>query len=494
MRLLIALLTIHVVTSGGSLVDAVKSKDQSAIHTLLGKHVDVNAPQADGTTALHWAADQDDTETAKLLVRAGANAKVANLYGVTPLSLACTNGNADLIELLLKAGADPNTLLPGGETVLMTASRSGNVAAVKALLSRGADVHRKDTRRGQTALMWAAAEGHADVVEALIQSGADFHVRLESGYTPFLFAVREGHANVVRALLKAGEDVNATIQASQSRSKLASGAGFPKPGTSALILAVINGHFELAATLLDAGADPNAIGPGYTALHAVTWVRKPGGGDNDPAPQGSGSMTSLEFVKKLASRDANLNARMTKPVKAGLTSLNTLGATPFLLAARTGDAELMRTLASLGANPLLPNADNSSPLIVAAGLGTRSPGEDAGTESEVVEAVQVALELGNNIDAIDNNGETAMHGAAYKNLPAVVDLLAAKGAKIEIWNRKNKEGWTPLTIAEGYRFGNFKPSPDTIAAFHRVMSAAGVSSLSDRPSSTGANSNYKKVP
>ena len=243
-------------------------------------------------------------------------------------------------------------------------------------------------------------------------------------------------------------------------------------------MAVMNGHFELAAYLLDAGADPNATGPGYTALHILTTVRKPGVGDNDPAPQGSGKLTSLDLVKKLAVKGANLNARMTKKVGLGLTSLNTLGATAFLLAARAGDAELMRALAALGADPLLPNADNSTPLIAAAGLGTRSPGEDAGTESEAIEAVRAALDLGNDIDAVDNNGETAMHGAAYKNLPGVVLLLAGKGAKIEIWNRKNKFGWTPLTIAEGHRFGNFKPSPDTIAAFHRVMSAAGASTAS----------------
>jgi ankyrin repeat protein len=170
---------------------------------------------------------------------------------------------------------------------------------------------------------------------------------------------------------------------------------------------------------------------------------------------------------------------MTKKVNVGLTGLNTLGATPFLLAARSADAELMRALAGLGADPLLTNADNSTPLMAAAGLGTRSPGEDAGTESEVIEAMQVALDLGADLNAVDNNGETAMHGAAYKNLPGAVQFLADKGAKIEIWNRKNKHGWTPLTIAEGYRFGNFKPSPETVAVFRRVMSAAGVSTALD---------------
>jgi ankyrin repeat protein len=460
--------------SGARLADAAKKKDSSAVRALLEARADANAPQVDGSTALHWAAYHDDLETAGRLLRAGANAKAANRYGVTPLSLACTNGNGAMVELLLDAGADPNTSLPAGETALLTAARTGRIQAVRALLARGADVHAKEAGRGQTALMWAAAEGHVEVVEALVRAGADFRARLDSGFTPLLFAVREGRTGVVQALLKAGADVNDPVPVGPGVRRGSQSRGTPRPGTTALILAVINGHFELAAHLLDAGADPNATGPGYTALHAITWVRKPGGGDNDPAPQGSGSMTSLQFLKKLAAHGANLNARMTKRVGVGLTSLNTLGATPFLLAARSADAELMRALAALGADPLLPNADNATPLIVAAGLGTRSPGEDAGTESEVLEAVQVALELGNHIDAVDNNGETAMHGAAYKNLPRVVELLARKGARIEIWNRKNKQGWTPLTIAEGHRFGNYKPSPVTVAAFHRVMLAAGV--------------------
>jgi len=325
--------------------------------------------------------------------------------------------------------------------------------------------------------MWAAAEGNVEAVEALIQAGADFRERLASGFTPLLFAVREGRIGMVRALLKAGANVNETIQGAQVFGRGGDGgsARTAKSGTSALVLAVTNGHFELAAILLDAGADPNSNVSGLTALHIITTVRKAGGGDNDPAPQGSGNMTSLQLVKKLAEKGANLNARMTRKTNLGLTSLNTNGATPFFLAARTADAELMRTLAALGADPLLPNVDNATPLMAAAGLGTRSPGEDAGTESEVLEALQLALDLGADINAVDNNGETAMHGAAYKNLPGAVEFLAGKGAKIQIWNKKNKQGWTPLRIAEGYRFGNYKPSPPTIAAFHKVMSAAGVS-------------------
>jgi len=134
----------------------------------------------------------------------------------------------------------------------------------------------------------------------------------------------------------------------------------------------------------------------------------------------------------------------------------------------------MRTLAELGADPLRPNSENSTPLMAAAGLGTRSPGEDAGTEAEVLEALQAALELGADINAVNSAGETAMHGAAYKNLPAAAQFLSSKGASLGVWNRKNEFGWTPLTIARGYRIGNFKPSPETVAAIETLMRAGGV--------------------
>jgi ankyrin repeat protein len=473
MALLLFSASVHGTTGTAPMADAAEKMDRSKIHALLKQRVDVNTPQVDGMTALHWATYQDDLELANLLVRAGANVKAANRYGVTPLSLACTNGNGPMVEMLLKAGADPNASLPGGETPLMTASRTGTLTAVKALISHRATVDSKDDRRGQTALMWAAAEGHAAVVQALIDADADFRTRVPSGFTPLLFAVREGSLDVVRVLLKAGADVNETIPIDPGRRR-GYGGRLPPAGASALLLAVTNGHFDLAAHLLDAGANPNADLPGYTVLHAITAVRKPGVGDNDPPPEGSGQLSSIELVKKLAAQGANLNARMTKKANLNNTRLNELGATPFMLAALTADAELMRTLAALGANPLLPNADNSTPLMAAAGLATRSPGEDAGTESEVLAAVEVALNLGADVNALDNNGETAMHAAAYKNLPKVVKFLAAKGAKIDLWNRNDKFGWTPLAIAVGYRFGNFKPSPETEAAIREVMIAAGV--------------------
>ncbi len=457
------------------LVDAVKNSDKASALALLQQHVDVNVPDTDGATALHWAARRDDVETADLLIRAGANVKATNRYNVTPLSLACINGNAVMIERLLKAGADPNTVLPGGEAALMTAARTGKVDAVKALLAHGASVNAEESE-GQTALMWAAAEGNTAAVEMLLEFGGDIRARSKGGFTALLFAVREGRADVVRSLLKAGASANETVEGSK-----------PSPfhfstysirGTSALLLAVDNAHFELASMLLDAGADPNASGRGWTALHEITWVRKPGAGTNDPAPEGFGNMDSLALVRKLAASGANLNARMTKRWTAGTSDLNMNGATPFLMAARTADAELMSLLAKLGADPLLPNADNTTPLMVAAGVGTRSPGEDPGLEKEALEAVKVALELGGDVNAVDKKGETAMHGAAYKQLPAVVQFLFDHGAKVEIWNQKNKSGWTPLRIADGvHRTGNLRSSAVTAAALRKVMTDAGVSTV-----------------
>jgi ankyrin repeat protein len=460
------------------LADAAKKGDGKTVRALLAQHVDVNAPQVDGTSALQWASYQDDAELARLLIQAGANVNAANRYGVTALSLACTNGSGPMVELLLKAGADPNLALPGGETPLMTAARTGRVEAVRALLAKGVNVEAKETR-GQTAMVWAAAEGNVEAAEELIKAGANFKVRLNSGFTPFLIAVREGQLAMTRALLKAGADVNDTIQI-PAGGRYGGGSKAARAGESALHIAVENAHYELAAFLLDAGANPNANGPGYTALHAIPSVRKPGGGDNDPPPDGSGSMTSLEFIRKLVAKGADINARATKKINFGLTSLNTTGATAFCLAARGADVELMRFLASLGADPKIPTADGATPLIVAAGLGTRSPGEDAGTDAEVVEAIAVAIELGNDPNAVDKNGETPMHAAAYKNVADAVRYLAAHGAKPEVWNQPNSHGWTPLTIAQGYRFGNFKPSPPTVAAFLEVMKAAGIQPKEDR--------------
>jgi ankyrin repeat protein len=479
MRLVVPLLllaALNVNAAAPRLVDAVKNGDKAAIRALLSQRVDVNAAETDGTTALHWAARADDVETLYMLIRAGANVKARNRYGMTPLHLACTNGNGAMVEMLLKAGADANTALPEGDTVLMTAARTGSAGAVKALLDHGANVNTKESWRGQTALMWAAAEGNAEVIRLLVQRGADMRMRSNGGFTAFLFAAREGKITSAKTLLELGAELNDSLP---GRRRGGGGAGNTpnppenEPGLNAFLLAAANAHYELAAFLLDAGADPNAAPQGWTALHQVTWTRKAGWGDNNPAPSGSGNMSSLEFVRALARHGANLNARVTRRPSMGTTRLNSIGGTAFLLAARTADPDLMRLLAELGADPLLTNDDGTTPLMVAAGVGTSSPGEDPGTEPEVLEAVKVALALGGDVNAVDKNGETAMHGAAYKHVPSVARLLAEQGAKIEVWNRPNRQGWTAYRITEGIPVGmNIAGHAATRAVLRELLDAA----------------------
>jgi ankyrin repeat protein len=312
--------------------------------------------------------------------------------------------------------------------------------------------------------MWAAADGHVAVVDALLKRGADFQTRLPSGFTPFFLAVREGRRDVAFRLIEAGAEVNAVM-------KPISGDG---PITTPLLLAVENGHFELAAALLEAGARPNEQPFGYAALHAITWVRKPLRGDGNPPPIGSGNVTSVELIHKLHEYGGDMNVRLAKggPEFGRFT---TTGATPFFLAARTSDIPLMKLLLELGADAGLANVKHCTPLLAASGVGALTDGDEAaGTEDEAVEAVRLLLDLGADVNAVDANGETAMHGAAYQSRAKLVELLAERGADIGIWNRKNSSGWTPLMIAQGHRPGNFRPAPDTIAAVERVMRAAGV--------------------
>jgi len=340
--------------------------------------------------------------------------------------------------------------------------------------------------------MWAAADGHTEVVEVLIKAGADIHAKLpDSGFTPFFFAARNGRIDVVRALLKTGLDVNDGMEPRKPGGKI------PSQGTSALILAIENGYYELALTLLDAGANPNDQRSGFTPLHVMTWVRKPPRGEDRgmPPPPELGKMSSLQFIRELVERGADVNLRLANG-SGGLGKFSTKGATPFLMASATSDIAYMKLLLELGADPSIPNVENCTPLIAACGIhvGSDQATEAAGEEPEVLEAAQMLLRLGADVNAVDANGETAMHGAALKNLPKVVQFLADNGAKVEVWNKENRFGSTPLMIAQGYRPGNFKPSFETMDAVQRVMLAAGVPIPTNARPSVIRNSDWEPVP
>ena len=480
------------------LIDAVKKTDAKAVRSLIAQRVDINASEPDGSTALQWAAQRNNVELVDLLLAAGANPKTANRYNVTPLALASMNGNAAIIERLLKAGAGANDVSEEGQTALMTASLNGRPDAVKVLIAHGADVNEKEPIRGQTALMWAASEGNAEAARLLVESGADLKTKSKNGFTPFLFAVRNGHIGAVKVLLDHGANVNDVAP----------------DGTNALNMAVVNAYFELAALLLDRGADPNAPDPRGSALHTLAWLRKPGtdgaaGVGNTPhgPPPPTGNVTPLELAKKLLEKGANPNARisweekkfdkeggtMKNPplIQLGRHYLTYVGATPFYIAAHNGDAPYMRLLAEHGADAKATNVLGITPLIVAAGLDYwegEAPGPFSGcTEAERIEAVKLALELGNDINAhadfgdytMDGDpsylllyyphnmdqltgkvlgdprwsGSTPLHAAVVSGQPGIVKFLLERGAKVDA---KTKLGWTPLDMAHGIFFANAK--------------------------------------
>ena len=440
---LLAFSSIGVAYSDQLLIEAVKQQDAAAARALIEGDVDVNAPQSDGATALHWAVYRNDLDTAELLLAAGANVNATNDFGVMPLSLACTNGNASMIDALLKAGADSNAALATGETPLMTAARTGELDAVAVLLKHGADVNAKEPSRGQTALMWALSEGHTETARILIEHGATVHAVTEGEFTPLLFAVREGDFEAAEILLDAGADVNATA----------------KDGKSALHVATLRGHADLAIMLLDRGANPNAEDAGFTPLHwAVgTWETELTGrngiivpGDHVWSKMRGVQVGKLELVKKLLDDGADPNARLQKnPKRYGFTfaSARPKGSTPFMLAALAGDTTIMRMLLNYGADPFLEAENGVTALMMAAGV-RRNLSETLTPISDSVEAVKLVVELGADVNAVDHRyGDTALHGAARIKSPEIVQILVDHGAEVNV---VNKRGQSPLFMADRY--------------------------------------------
>lgn len=443
-----------------TLIDAVKAGDRPAVEKLLVAKADVNAAAADGTTALHWAVRSDDVAMTERLLKAGADVTVVSRIGVTPLALAAANGNAAIITALLAAGANANAASVEGETVLMTAARSGSGAAVKALLARGADPNVRESWQGQTALMWAAAINATESVSALIAAGADVNARStvlpgqprlprqagvaaqashsnfpHGGFTPLLFASREGALDAARTLAAGGANLNLA----------------DPDGISPLSMAIINAHYDIAALLIDKGADVKVgdrVGrtPLFfaTDMHTLEWLF------SRPVPKPSGELDSPDIVARLLDKGADVNARLTgRPfiLHHNATGNRTLaeGSTAFIKAATTSDLELMRLLVARGADPKIKTRNNTTALMAAAGLNWVDI-SSLGSEDASIAAIQICLDAGVDINAANDLGETAMHGAAQRGADKVMRFLAAHGADLE---PRDKSGRTPMDEAIG---------------------------------------------
>jgi ankyrin repeat protein len=402
-------------------------------------------------------------------VAAGVDVTAANRYGVTPLYSAALNGNARMLELLLDAGADPNATLPEGETTLMTASLAGRVDALRLLLAGGADANAREEWKQQTALMWAAHEGNTDAVRLLVEAGAEVDARSLFGWTPFLLAARQGELDVLEALLDAGADIDQTLP----------------DGTGALVSSIQGLNYEAASLLLDHGIDVNGSDQGWSALHQVVWSRRPQRGQNNPGQKPSGDVSSLELARKLVALGANINATQTREPHrdmAGRNNLNRYGSTPFLLAAKACDVPMMQVLLDLGADPFMTQEDGTTPLMVAAGVGILSQGENPGTPEESAVAVRLLLGLGADPNDIDRNGETALHGPAWRGSNEAVMHLVEAGAKLDA--RNNRE-WLPLTIAAGvYSNAQVQSNPHTAQLLEELMLARGLDT-SDKDTGLG---------
>ncbi len=435
------------------LIEAVKAGDAATVRVLLDDGAYAGAVEPDGTTALHWAAHNDDLDTAARLLQAGAEADAVTRYGIAPLALAATNGSAAMLGMLLEAGADPNRASGEGETPLMTVARTGVAPAVAILLEHGADVDAVEGWRGQTALMWAASQDQPNAAEALIAAGADVHARSGGGFTSLLFAAREGSLAALDVLIAAGADPDDTLP----------------DGTSALGMAVYNAQYEIAARLLAAGADPDARGQGWTALHQVVWTRRPNLGRNPPFPVPLGRLDGLDMARILIAHGADPNLGQTaEPRDGNRNMLDRVGATPFLLAAKAADVPMMRLLASLGADPNLTTANGATPMMAAAGVGIWKIGENPGTNDEALAAVEFAWALGNDVNAVDGNGDTALHGAIHRGADGIVRFLHEKGAELDA---VNGTGWTALSIAQGVFYPNtFNRHPHLVALLEELGS------------------------
>lgn len=463
-----------------SLASLAEERDVPAVHARLhAPNVNVNEAQGDGMTALHWAAFHDDAELAALLVGAKANLEVRTRVGsITPLILASKNGSAAMVERLLAAGADPNHASDTGTTALMGAAMAGSVACVNVLLDAAADVNARETHHGQTPLMFAAWENRPRVLRLLIGRGA--HPELASnvlvlneprfddegnprrrrkgreqsggnsamgGMTALLFAAREGHLESVEALLESGADVNHVAGADAS---------------SPMVIAIANGHYTMGKYLLDHGAHANAANiDGVTALYTTVNMRYAPVSWAPNLRTDQEAVDSLELIQALLEAGAHPNARVLRKLWFSPTShdrgwVDHAGGTAFWRAAMSSDVEIMRTLVAAGADPDAKTDQGTTPLMVAAGLGWIGNFSQNAPESFLA-AVEYCLELSNDINAVDEDGFTALHGAASRGDSEMVRWLVDHGARVDI---VNDDGNSAADMAYGpSRF--FIPKPET---------------------------------
>ena len=421
-----------------AVIDAARNGDRAALRALIQKKADVNQPDGDGATALHWAAYHDDLESVDLLITAGANVNAANDLGATPLWNASTNAAVPVTKRLIEAGANPNLTLISGESPLMAAARSGKAGVAELLLAKGADTNARGAR-GQTALMWAVAERHPAVVKALLAHRADVHARSaewkemvavpphglpqynriipQGGDTALLFAARVGDLESAKLLAAAGANVNDADAWGVSATAMAAHAGFT----------------ELVAWLLDRGANPNAASAGFTALHAAIMRR------------------DTRMVAALLAHGADANAPLTAwtPTRRSSRDHNfapeLVGATPFWLAARFNQPDVMRLLLEKGANPkfvhhanyhieepVQPRTQVTTAVMAAVGMGggvAWVPPNRLEREKLMLESVTLALQQGVDVNAVNSDGRTALDAARALKFESVERFLTDHGAR-----------------------------------------------------------------
>jgi len=473
--------------SAARLVAAVKAGESAMALSMLQRKADPNAAEVDGTTALHWAVRNGDATLVDRLLRAGAKPAAANRYGVTSLPLACEQGDPAIVERLLKAGVSANLTGPLGETALHTCARTGHVAAAKVLVTHGASLNAIESWRGQTPIMWAAEQGHAEMVSMLAEAGADVNARSgiiawerqrsseprdkwlpPGGLTPILFAAREGRVDAARALIAAGADISAIDPDRQS----------------ALVIALINGHFDVANLLIEHGADVNVPDKvGRTALWAAVDYHTPPQ-SNRPAPNPfDEDTTALDAIKNLLARGARVDAPLTAQVPyrtkldRGADGVLGAGTTPLLRAAKAGDTQVVKLLLDKGANPKAVTRNGVNGLMMAANVAAREEDRTGRgkTQKDAIDTIALFLAAGVDVNAVDTQGRTAMHGAALWGLTDVVRFLHKNGAKLDV---EDKRRFTPLEAALGLSGGfgfDSKASvvrEDTAKAIRELMGVA----------------------